>query len=99
MPDIRESDELFQTEEEREKWTDGQEKEMEGRRGTFMLKREEEIMNLMMLLYDTVYLVYQMLESQTVGYLLNFNNLDIYDTIIFGYYVRTVIIIKINLSG
>ena len=81
MPDIRGSDELFQTEEERERWTDGQKKEMEGRRGTFVLKREEEMMHLIMLPEDTVYLVYQMLESQTFGYFLNFNNLDIYMTL------------------
>ena len=50
-----------------------------------MLKRGEEMMNLMMLPNDTVYVVYQMPESQKCGYLLNFNinNLYIYDTIFF----------------
>ena len=57
---------------------DGQETEMEGRRGTFVLKRGEEMMNLMMLPNDTVYVVYQMPESQKFGYLLNFNINNIY---------------------
>ena len=43
-----------------------------------MLKRGEEMMNLMMLPNDTVYVVYQMPESQKCGYLLNFNINNIY---------------------